>query len=123
MNKFTQKTSGQEQAIRHFLRDYLNKPITGQMPHSILSDIGRYYDADRSYIFELNEDCTKAGCTCHWCSDRTSAEIENLPDLSAKELACWFGEFEEKGEFFISSGAEDYAPGTRAYQILESSQS
>lgn len=77
MNKFTQKISGQEQAIRHFLRDYLNKPIAGQMPHSILADIGRYYDADRSYIFKLNENCTKA---CRTQVDRMQI-IQSLSEI------------------------------------------
>ena len=58
MNSFSQNTSNQEQAIKSFLRDYSNKPKDGQTIHGILSEACSYYDADRSYIFELNTERT-----------------------------------------------------------------
>ncbi len=56
MNSFSQNTSNQEQVIESFLRDYSNKPKDGHTIHVILSEACSYYDADRSYIFELNKE-------------------------------------------------------------------
>lgn len=58
MNEFTRNISEQEQAIKRFLRDYLDKPKDEQTLNSILTDVGGYYDADRSYIFEMDRDRT-----------------------------------------------------------------
>lgn len=119
MNELTENTSGQDWAIKRFLRDYLDKPKDGETIHSILADMGRYYDSDRSYIFELNADRTHASNTCEWCRDGISSEIGNLQNIPLDGMDCWFEEFEEKGEFFISSLAEDYGPHSKTYQILE----
>ena len=43
----------QEQTVKQFLRDYLGKAKDRQTLNSILQSIGQYYDADRSYIFEM----------------------------------------------------------------------
>ena len=58
MNELVQKNINQEWAIKHFLRDYLDKPKDDQTLQRILEDIGEYYEADRSYIFELNAERT-----------------------------------------------------------------
>ncbi|MGN0968480.1 MAG: response regulator [Oscillospiraceae bacterium] len=118
MNELTEKASGQEQAIKRFLRDYLDKPKNEQTFHSVLADIGSYYDADRAYIFELSTDRAYASNTFEWCRDGVSAEIGNLQEIPVAGLECWFEEFEEEGEFFISSLSEDYGPDSKTYQIL-----
>ena len=66
--------SNQEQAIRIFLRDFLDKQKDEQTISHILAEIGGYYDADRSYIFELNAERTHASNTCEWCRDGISEE-------------------------------------------------
>ena len=58
MNSFSHNMSNQEQAIKSFLHDYSNKPKDGQTVYKILSETCCYYDADRSYIFELNTERT-----------------------------------------------------------------
>lgn len=119
MNELVQKNINQEWAIKHFLRDYLDKPKDDQTLQSILEDIGEYYEADRSYIFELNAERTHTSNTFEWCRVGVSAEIENLQDIPLAGVECWFQEFEEKGEFFITSLADDYGPESKTYQILE----
>ena len=119
MSQLAQNKSNQEQAIRKFLHDYLDKPKNEQTLQSILADIGEYFNADRSYIFELNTERTQASNTYEWCREGISAEIGNLQNIPLAGLEFWFEEFEEKGEFFISSLSEDYAPDSKTYEILE----
>ena len=119
MNEQMINASRQEQAIKSFLRDYLDKQKDEQTINQILAYMGGYYDADRSYIFELNAERTHASNINEWCRDGVSAEIDNLQDIPLDGMECWFEEFEEKGEFFISSLDEDYGPDSKTYQILE----
>ncbi|MGN0492076.1 MAG: response regulator [Acutalibacteraceae bacterium] len=115
---FSKKLSGQEQAIKRFLRDYLEKPKDTQTFYSVLANLGGYYDADRSYIFEVSADGKYASNTYEWCRDGVSSEIDNLQDIPVEGMECWFEEFDEKGEFFISSLSEDYGPDSATYRIL-----
>ena len=54
MNHMEQRQDRREQAVKHFLREYLGKAKDAQTMNCILQDIGRYYDADRAYIFEAH---------------------------------------------------------------------
>ena len=45
MNDMKQIQTCQEQAVKQFLRDYLDKANDEQTLNSILQDIGRYYEA------------------------------------------------------------------------------
>ncbi|MGN0981989.1 MAG: response regulator [Candidatus Limivicinus sp.] len=119
MKEYSENISRQERAIKGFLHDYLGKQKDDQTISHILTEVGAYYDADRSYIFELNAERTHASNTCEWCREGVSAEIGNLQNIPLDGMECWFEEFEEKGEFFISSLAEGYGPESKTYQILE----
>ena len=57
MDEFSRNQSHQEQAVKNFLRNYLDKAKDEQTLNSILAYIGEYYDADRAYIFERGRDC------------------------------------------------------------------
>ena len=119
MNGITKDAQNQEQAIRRFLRNHLDKQKDGQSIGYILEELGGYYDADRAYIFELNEARTHASNTFEWCREGVSAEIGNLQNIPLAGVECWFEAFEQKGEFYITSLAEDYGPETPTYRILE----
>ena len=109
----------QEQAVKQFLRDYLDKEKDEKTLSNILENLGAYYDADRAYIFELEKARMVFNNTFEWCRPGVSAEIDNLQNISVDGLECWFEAFEERGEFYISSLSEDYHPGSKTYEILE----
>ena len=119
MNHFVQNTLNQERAIKHFMRDYSNKTKDGQTMQSILAHAGRYYDADRSYIFEINAQRTKVSNTYEWCQDGVIAKIDNLQNISTEEMEGWLEILEEKGEFCISSLTEEFSPDSETYQLLK----
>ena len=108
----------QEQAVKQFLRDYLDKAKDRQTLNSILQNIGEYYDADRAYIFEMGTDRGIFNNSFEWCRQGVTAEIENLQNIPVAGMECWFEAFREQGEFYISSLSADYHPGSKTYEIL-----
>ena len=88
MNDMKQKQTCQEQAVKQFLRDYLDKAKDEQTLNRILQDIGGYYEADRAYIFEMDRDRKVFNNTYEWCREGVSPEIENLQNISADGLEC-----------------------------------
>ena len=76
MNDMKQKQTCQEQAVKQFLRDYLDKAKDEQTLNRILQDIGGYYEADRAYIFEMDRDRKVFNNTYEWCREGVSPEIE-----------------------------------------------
>ena len=119
MKKRAEGVSRQEQAIKQFLRSFLDKSRDELAIDSALADIGRHYDADRAYIFELSEDRLTASNTFEWCREGVSPEIDNLQGIPLAGMECWFEEFDEEGEFYITSLSEDYGPDSKTYQILQ----
>ena len=119
MDDRKQRQACQEQAVKQFLRDYLDKAKDRQTLNRILQNIGEYYDADRAYIFEMGKDRGVFNNSFEWCRQGVLPEIDNLQNISIEGMECWFEAFEEQGEFYISSLSEDYHPGTKTYKILE----
>ena len=56
----------QELAVKQFLRAYLDKEKDEQTMNRVLQDIGAYYDADRSYIFEASRGQKVFNNTLEW---------------------------------------------------------
>lgn len=79
----------QEQAIRNFMRQYLNKPKDGQMLHSMLENLGEHYEADRAYIFEMDPERTEFNNAYEWCREGISEEIDNLQHIPVEGLEFW----------------------------------
>ena len=113
------RQSSQEKAVKQFLRDYLDKAKDEQTLNSILENIAGYYDADRAYIFEMDQKSEVFNNTFEWCREGISPEIDNLQNIPFDGLDCWFEAFEEEGEFYISSLSEDFVPGSKTYEILK----
>ena len=118
MKKRAEGVSRQEQAIKQFLRKFLDTAKDKLSLHDVLADLGAYYDADRAYIFELSEDRITASNTFEWCRAGVSPEIGNLQEIPLAGMECWFEEFEEEGEFYITSLSGDYSPDSKTHQIL-----
>ena len=44
-------------------------------------EIGEYMNADRSYIFQYDQELQTATNTYEWCRNGISSEMENLKDI------------------------------------------
>lgn len=54
-----------------------------------LADIGAFFGADRSYIFEFSDNHQIADNTFEWCAPNVPAEIENLKNLPMAMYGEW----------------------------------
>lgn len=54
-----------------------------------LGELGRFTDADRSYVFEYDFDHKTATNTYEWCRDGIAPQIANLQDLPIDHLQDW----------------------------------
>ena len=78
--------------------------------------IGRFYAADRAYIFEYDKDFIRN--TFEWCAPGISREIQNLQKIPLDYISEWNEKFERDGEFFLTSLGRNYVIGSPEYRIL-----
>ncbi|MGN1094020.1 MAG: GAF domain-containing protein, partial [Candidatus Neoclostridium sp.] len=119
MNDIKSAQTGQQQAVKQFLRDYLDKTKDKRTLNGIMRYVGEYYDADRAYIFEAQTDRKAFDNTFEWCREGVKSEIDNLQNIPVDGMECWFEAFRDRGEFYITSLSDDYHPGTKTYEILQ----
>ncbi len=99
--------------IHSLIEDDESKAIT-----KLLALIGTYYEAERAYVYELEDDGTKALLTHEWCKDESFALIESLPFVSKGELEIFLHAFREKGEFSVEK-LSDLERDTPFYHLLK----
>ncbi|MDO5389558.1 MAG: response regulator [Eubacteriales bacterium] len=119
MNEQMNHMLRQEKAIKDFMYNCLDIQKEEQIIDHILAELGRYYDADRSYIFEINEEYTHASNTCEWCSKGVASKMEKQQNIPLDGMKLWFEWLEKKGEFFLSSFSMDNGLDWQASQMLE----
>lgn len=85
---------------------------------SLLETLGRYYGANRSYIFEFDLEKQELNNTFEWCQEGVSAEIDNLQNIPMEVVADWIKKFESVGEFYITSVNNDIDQTSDEYRIL-----
>lgn len=109
--------SRQEIAVKDFLRGCLAIQSEEQVITHILTELGKYYDADRSYIFEADEETAHIGSTWEWCRQGTASRMGSRQNIPPDVLKPWLGWLEEKGEFFLSSSDGNWK-GNRVLEYL-----
>ena len=117
MREHTESMARQERAIKHFLRDFLDKPRDGLSFDHILARAGRYYDADRAYIFELNAERTNIRSTYAWRREGIPAQSFSLQEIEPGEFLRWFETHGEDGEVYLCAQTAEQDPEIRA--VLE----
>ncbi|MDO4501310.1 MAG: ATP-binding protein [Erysipelotrichaceae bacterium] len=109
----------QESAIKSFL-DLLNRrPEDCLSIEEQIEEIGKYFGADRSYIFEQNADPTYVDNTFEWCKEGVNPEIENLKMVPVEVVGIWYENFRKHGAFFITVDEELKVNDPLAYETLE----
>ena len=95
-------------AIRSFLELVVKKHNISPSLDLIMKEVGEFYDADRSYVFEKDETDSYMSNTLEWCKEGVAPEIENLQGIPLHLAKPWFDEFRDKGSFYLSCN-ETYA--------------
>lgn len=86
--------------------------------NELLSIIADFYQADRGYIFEFDDDMVMMHNTYEWCRDGVEPAIELLANVEIKTIDRWIHYFEEKGEFYITSLGDEVSEDSMEYILL-----
>ena len=84
-----------------------------------LSNVGSYYKAARTYIFEFDFINQTTNNTFEWCGPGVSREIEHLQNIPLEVVADWIRIFETGGAFAISSVDEERDPDSEEVRLLQ----
>ena len=57
--------------------------------HNTLASIGKFVNADRTYIFRFHDDMRGMSNTHEWCAEGVSSQIDELQNLSTASLFWW----------------------------------
>lgn len=117
MNEQVKPMSRQERAIKDFMHSCLVIQKEEQAIPHILAELGKYYDADRSCIFHVNEENTHVSSTWEWCGQGVVSLMESRQNIPLDGLKPWLAWFERQGEFFLSSLSADLE-GSRMLEFL-----
>ncbi|MCH8512489.1 MAG: response regulator [Kiritimatiellae bacterium] len=71
--------------------DFLNADLTNidRKINDTLARMGRFFQVDRSYLFQLNEDRTTFTNTHEWCAPDISSEMDDIQNVSFENFPWW----------------------------------
>ncbi len=75
-----------------------------------LATVGKFVDADRSYVFRLSEDEDTVSNTHEWCAPEVEPQIEELQNIPLESELPWFSEKMKARQDFIVSSVADLPP-------------
>ena len=87
--------------------------------NQFLFNVGSYYQAARTYIFEFDMDKGITNNTFEWCGPGVSREIDNLQNIPLEVVDDWIKKFEQGDAFAITSLDQDRDPDSEEYRILQ----
>lgn len=105
-----------DQQTRYYrlLSDFTSKFILAdsvQLNHLLqefLQEIGQFFEVDRSYIFEFNDEERTMDNTFEWCNKNVEPQIDNLQGLDFDDLKWWSDLIIANHEIYIPN--VDYMP-------------
>ena len=118
VNALTQQLS-MEDTLIYCLNTLTRESDLEVAVNSFLQTVGRYYQANRAYIFEFDRKRQLLNNTFEWCAPDVSAEIENLQNIPISVAESWLCKFEACGEFAINSLEQELDSASEDYQILQ----
>ncbi len=99
------------------IREFLNASEVYSID-DILADIGEFYNADRAYIFRIDEEKDIVINTHEWCLAGVEPQIDNLQQLPLENLRDFFNTI-RKGEYVVNDVEKELDPEDPLYKILE----
>ena len=127
-----EKIIAQQVKLQDFLisisTKYINADLTylNDLIHESLENMGRFVNADRSYLFSYDLYKNITTNTHEWCNEGITPEIENLKEVSIEFIPQWI-ECHKKGEAFyiedVSLLPDDGEQGLKAVLYPQGIQS
>lgn len=77
-----------ENLILNLSTQFINLPPgeVGSAIEEALKAIGNFTGVDRAYLFTYSQDYELMSCTFEWCAEGVSPQIDNLKDLSIRDM-------------------------------------
>ena len=97
---------------------YIGDNVDGAI-NRLLEIIADYYGAERSYIFEFDDDMKMIHNTYEWCAPGIESELELLRNVEMSVIDRWMYFFQTKGEFYINSLSSEVSKESPEFKILE----
>lgn len=88
--------------------------------NNLLEIVTRYFDGDRTYLFEIDYESQTTSNTYEWAAEGISREIDNLQCVPLRIIDSWLKIFREKGTFRISCLDKNVDRNSEEYAILQS---
>jgi len=109
----------QEEAIQSLLELILRKKELGLSLKDIMREAGEYYEADRSYIFEISKNGVHFSNTHEWCREGVISVIDGLQDLDIESFEAWRKLFYERNAFYLEKNEELKTKDPLMCELLE----
>ena len=84
-----------------------------------LETIGRYYGADRSYIFEFDLKNNTMCNTFEWCAKGIRSEKRRLQNVQIDIIGHWVKKFKDNGEFYIAAVEDASTQNKEEFELLK----
>ena len=111
------KTSNINSKQENKIREFLNiSELYGI--DEILADIGKFYEADRAYIFRIDKEKGIGINTHEWCALNITHQKDNLQALPLEELRDFLNEV-EKGDYVVNDVDKELDPSDPVYKIIK----
>ena len=107
-----------EQTLLECIRDLYTKSGINAY-NKFLETLGKYYAADRAYIFEFDDDTEIIHNTYEWCEQDIEPAIGLLANVAKVIITPWIELFETKGSFYFNSLDRDVDRNSEAYKLLK----
>ncbi len=112
--------STKEEVLFHCIHLLNKEKDFNKAVHLLLENVADYYQAERAYIFEVDQKNLTISNTFEWCRSLIDSQIDNLQNFPFLYIADWEEKFRKDGEFVIYSVDEELTPENDDYQILKS---
>jgi diguanylate cyclase (GGDEF)-like protein/PAS domain S-box-containing protein/putative nucleotidyltransferase with HDIG domain len=102
------------------LSAFLNSDVSmfDDVVNQELGRFGRFFNADRVYVFWYNLDHMTCNNTHEWCQKDIQPEIDNLQNIPIKSMQLWF-DTHNKGQIIYIDDVNKMAKGDSVRNLLE----
>lgn len=102
--------------LNRCVKELSSVPDVDRAIYNLLSIINEYFDADRSYIFEIDFEKNVMVNTYEFVRGRVTAQKDNLQEVPVEVISVWMENFRKSQLYFISDLEKER--GTAYYDLL-----
>ena len=109
-----------ETTLNNCIRELSSEDNIYDSINNLLHTINEYFQADRSYIFELGEDGRTLSNTHEYVREKVMPQKDNLQNVPLEVISVWLEYFRKDKVYFISDPEQE--KGSVTYDMLRKQQ-